>query len=128
MHQGTWRDPILAVLCSGLAMFAIVFGLIACGAGRPGQQGTVETTPTTTAMTFATCQQSAEYPGGRYAVEYDNGVCTVQRPSDVTPVTAVAYPNCDAVRAAGKAPLHAGEPGYTTTLDRDHDGTACDAK
>ena len=31
-------------------------------------------------MTFAECQASAEYPGGRYAVEYDNGVCTVQKP------------------------------------------------
>lgn len=31
-------------------------------------------------MTFAECQASGEYPGGRYAVEFDNGVCTVQRP------------------------------------------------
>jgi len=31
-------------------------------------------------MTFAECQESAEYPGGKYAVEFDNGVCTVQRP------------------------------------------------
>lgn len=31
-------------------------------------------------MTMAECQRSAEYPGGRYAVSFDNGVCTVQRP------------------------------------------------
>ena len=31
-------------------------------------------------MTFAECQASAEYPGGRYAVDFDNGVCTVQKP------------------------------------------------
>jgi hypothetical protein len=38
----------------------------------------------------------------------------------------VYYPNCAAVRAAGKAPLHRGEPGYRSGLDRDGDGTACD--
>ncbi|MFD9906129.1 excalibur calcium-binding domain-containing protein [Streptomyces sp. NPDC059063] len=36
------------------------------------------------------------------------------------------YPNCTAVRAAGKAPLHSGEPGYSRSLDRDGDGIACD--
>ena len=36
------------------------------------------------------------------------------------------YRNCDAVRAAGKAPLYAGEPGYSTKLDRDRDGVACE--
>jgi hypothetical protein len=30
------------------------------------------------------------------------------------------------VRAAGKAPLHKGDPGYSTKLDRDGDGIACD--
>lgn len=39
---------------------------------------------------------------------------------------AVYYANCDAVRAAGAAPLHQGEPGYRKALDRDGDGTACD--
>ncbi|OTA26365.1 hypothetical protein B9G54_05125 [Alloscardovia macacae] len=38
----------------------------------------------------------------------------------------VSYPNCAAVRAAGKAPLHAGEPGYSYKLDRDRDGVACE--
>lgn len=32
-------------------------------------------------MTFTECQKSAQYDGGgQYAFEYDNGVCTVQRP------------------------------------------------
>lgn len=37
------------------------------------------------------------------------------------------YKNCDAARAAGAAPLHRGEPGYRAGLDRDGDGTACEA-
>ncbi|WP_432745912.1 excalibur calcium-binding domain-containing protein [Streptomyces sp. JH002] len=36
------------------------------------------------------------------------------------------YPNCDAVRAAGRAPLYRGEPGYRSGLDRDGDGVACE--
>jgi hypothetical protein len=38
----------------------------------------------------------------------------------------VYYPNCDAVRAAGTDPIHAGDPGYATHLDRDGDGTGCE--
>lgn len=38
----------------------------------------------------------------------------------------VYYPNCSAVRAAGKAPLYQGQPGYSTKLDRDRDGVACE--
>lgn len=36
------------------------------------------------------------------------------------------YANCDAARAAGAAPLHAGQPGYRPGLDRDGDGIACE--
>lgn len=38
----------------------------------------------------------------------------------------VYYPNCAAARAAGAAPLYAGEPGYRRKLDRDGDGVACE--
>lgn len=36
------------------------------------------------------------------------------------------YANCKAVRAAGAAPIHRGEPGYSSKLDRDGDGVACE--
>ncbi|WP_243756130.1 excalibur calcium-binding domain-containing protein, partial [Bacillus thuringiensis] len=36
------------------------------------------------------------------------------------------YKNCDAVRAAGKAPLYKDQPGYSRKLDRDGDGVACE--
>ncbi len=38
----------------------------------------------------------------------------------------VYYPNCKAARAAGAAPILAGEPGYRAALDRDRDGIACE--
>ena len=39
---------------------------------------------------------------------------------------AASYPNCSAARAAGAAPLYAGQPGYSSELDRDGDGIACE--
>lgn len=39
----------------------------------------------------------------------------------------VYYPNCRAARAAGAAPLYAGQPGYRSQLDGDGDGVACDS-
>ena len=38
----------------------------------------------------------------------------------------VAYANCTAVRAAGAAPIHVGQPGYSRKLDRDGDGVGCE--
>ena len=38
----------------------------------------------------------------------------------------VTYNSCAEVRAAGKAPLKRGDPGYSTKLDRDGDGVACE--
>ena len=44
-----------------------------------------------------------------------------------TPVQPSAYyQNCDAVRAAGAAPIRRGEPGYGSHLDRDGDGIGCE--
>jgi hypothetical protein len=42
------------------------------------------------------------------------------------PAADVYYANCAAARAAGAAPLYAGQPGYRSGLDRDHDGVACE--
>ncbi|GAA4481227.1 hypothetical protein GCM10023094_28970 [Rhodococcus olei] len=42
------------------------------------------------------------------------------------PASSTYYANCAAVRAAGAAPLYAGSPGYSTKLDRDGDGVACE--
>ena len=36
------------------------------------------------------------------------------------------YANCTAARAAGAAPLHRGDAGYRSKLDRDDDGIACE--
>ena len=60
---------------------------------------------------------TGQYPlGGRTAVFAGNGVW----------LGYTYYSNCDDVRAAGTAPLHRGQPGYDSRLDRDGDGIACE--
>lgn len=39
---------------------------------------------------------------------------------------SVHYSGCNGVRAAGKAPIRAGEPGYRNDMDGDGDGIACE--
>lgn len=39
---------------------------------------------------------------------------------------SVTYSGCNEVRAAGKAPLLAGQPGYREDMDGDGDGIACE--
>ncbi len=40
--------------------------------------------------------------------------------------TSTYYANCSAVRAAGADPIYRGDPGYSSKLDRDGDGVACE--
>ncbi|MBY0397800.1 MAG: excalibur calcium-binding domain-containing protein [Thermoleophilia bacterium] len=42
------------------------------------------------------------------------------------PPPGAYYRYCADARAAGVAPLYAGEPGYRPALDRDGDGVACE--
>ena len=40
---------------------------------------------------------------------------------------SVTYGGCNDVRALGKAPLYAGQPGYREDMDGDADGVACES-
>lgn len=50
----------------------------------------------------------------------------VQQAVPQAPASAY-YANCAAAKAAGAAPLYAGQAGYSTSLDRDRDGVACES-
>jgi len=49
-----------------------------------------------------------------------------QSPTTKEPPAGIYYANCTDAKAAGAAPLHAGEPGYRSGLDHDGDGIACE--
>ena len=40
---------------------------------------------------------------------------------------AASYANCSEVKAAGAAPIHAGDPGWQSKFDRDGDGVGCES-
>lgn len=104
---------------------AITRVLTGCGATTP-----TTTTPTPTWSRTLTAYvppparpqtPEATEPGGAYQgnLPAETLPPTVQAPS-------VSYANCAAVRAAGAAPIYAGQPGYSSKLDRDGDGVACE--
>ena len=72
----------------------------------------------------------ATRPGTRLPASGKPVVTSRPRPgpteSASTKRSDVWYANCTAVRAAGKAPIRRGEPGYDRHLDRDGDGIACE--
>lgn len=65
--------------------------------------------------------EKPELKFGKYTEEQERQAASTE-PENGTAV----YPNCAAVREAGKAPLKAGDPGYSLKLDRDGDGVACE--
>ncbi|SEI66147.1 Metal-dependent hydrolase, beta-lactamase superfamily II [Deinococcus reticulitermitis] len=83
-------------------------------------------------------------PDGSYTVGTEKGKQTLQgrpvgnpatapQPAPARPVPTpppapanVTYRSCAEARAAGAAPLRAGQPGYSRNLDRDGDGVACE--
>jgi hypothetical protein len=61
--------------------------------------------------------------GGRHCHRGSGGP---SRPAQRAMNGNVYYQNCAAVRAAGAAPIRAGQPGYASHLDRDSDGVGCE--
>jgi hypothetical protein len=84
---------------------------------EPTTQATIEPTPTPTPE-----------PTQPKTSEPSKTTPTPTEPSSAptTTSTAVVYKNCAEVRAAGKAPLRRGDPGYSAELDNNGDGTACE--
>lgn len=76
--------------------------------------------------------QLEDYPNGArilFMIEVGSFTFTPTPTPTLTPTPTndkVYYANCTAVKAAGAAPIHTGDPGYSFSLDRDRDGIACE--
>lgn len=58
----------------------------------------------------------------------DSSAAGSRKPLDrEMPDEGTVYSSCAEARAAGKAPLHRGEPGYSPKMDGDGDGVACES-
>ena len=81
-------------------------------------------TATLSAMTFGGVWMLSAPAGSNAAVDLRKAVSPPE-PAKAT-VESVYYPGCNAVRAAGKAPLYRDQPGYRPDMDGDSDGIACE--
>lgn len=140
---------VLTVGAAGLAFAAIVGGCGSSGTPDVGPAGATApatvTAPTVTVRPTVTVTptQSASRPAGVASVpkkttkpptaRATTAKPTVRRttqptrePTATKSSTSVYYANCSEVRAAGAAPIRRGDPGYSSKLDRDGDGIACE--
>ncbi|GAA13661.1 GmrSD restriction endonuclease domain-containing protein [Gordonia alkanivorans] len=96
---------------------AIIRVLSSCGATAAA--------PTTTERTETRTSTATPVPETTYTPPQ-----LYAPPAETTPPvdapSSAYYANCSAARAAGAAPLYAGQPGYRAKLDRDGDGVACE--
>ena len=97
---------------------------------------TTSTTPTTTAAVAAGAglgygsgvDEAVARRAVRAAVpSTTRRTTTSQRAATEQKAAASSFGSCAQAKAAGAAPLHAGEPGYSRKLDRDGDGVACES-
>jgi hypothetical protein len=88
---------------------------------------TVTQTPAPSTVTVTETPPVAESPTSTEPQVVDTPTYQTSSPLPFAPSSSsVYYANCAAARAAGVAPLHVGEPGYRSGLDRDDDGVACE--
>ncbi|WP_432507670.1 GmrSD restriction endonuclease domain-containing protein [Kineococcus arenarius] len=132
----TWLPPHRAYRCTYVARQVAIkatWGLWITPAEKDAIATVLATCPDQPVPTTATTAQpapiqpSASQPDGTVPAE---PFTTAQPSADVQEPApadeAVSYANCDAVRAAGAAPIRTGEPGYSRKLDRDGDGIGCE--
>jgi hypothetical protein len=93
------------------------------GAAKPAAPTTTDRVSTSTTQATTTTSTTTSTTTARLTTTALSAATTAPAAS---PTAEPFYANCTAVRAAGKAPLHRGDPGYRAALDRDGDGIACE--
>jgi Excalibur calcium-binding domain len=81
-------------------------------------------TPTTTANQRPEAVRAAADPGT--ATSRATTSKTTTSKTTTPKASGKSYRSCAEARDAGAAPLHAGQAGYSSKLDGDHDGVACE--
>jgi Excalibur calcium-binding domain/Protein of unknown function (DUF1524) len=121
----TWLPVNKSFRCTYVARQVAVkgkYGVWVTSAEKDAMTRVLQTCPTMplpgpgSASTVATPPRGVTQPVPQPAPE----------PLPASPARGVYYENCAAARAAGAAPIHLGEPGYSSKLDRDNDGIACE--
>ncbi|MFC8798725.1 DUF1524 domain-containing protein [Promicromonospora sp. NPDC057138] len=111
----TWLPPNKAFRCAYVARQVAVKGAYGLWVTQAEKDAIVRVLSACPEEPLAA--GSAVTPGRAYAAA---------EPAAPTAPGDVTYENCAAARAAGVAPIQEGDPGYSTKLDGDGDGIACE--
>ena len=131
----TWLPPNTAYRCAYVARQVGVkatYGLWVTPAEQDAMVHVLSTCPEQPMPTGSAVLVAAPVPAPVVEATAPAPVVAVPAPAPVGQAPAVeapatvTYANCDAVRAAGAAPIHVGDPGYAKKLDRDGDGIGCE--
>ena len=126
----TWLPPNKAYRCTYVARQVAVkgkYGLWVTSAERDAMVRVLTTCPTMGLPGPGSASNQAAVPRTASSPAPQPAPVAVPAPvAPAPPAGAVYYANCTAVRAAGAAPIHRGDPGYAPKLDRDGDGIGCE--
>jgi Excalibur calcium-binding domain/Protein of unknown function (DUF1524) len=117
----TWLPPNKAFRCTYVARQVAVKGKYAIwvtSAERDAMTRVLTSCPTMPLPGPGSASTVAALPAGQPAPQ--------PAPAPAPAAGVIYYANCTAVRAAGAAPIHRGDPGYASRLDRDGDGIGCE--
>ncbi len=115
-----------------------VFMPAACGAGEDSAEPANAGNTTTTVVDVTTTVAPVEPPTTEPPPPPTTATPTTATPATARPRPTTteapasvpsdnSYANCSEAKAAGAAPISRGEPGYSSSLDRDDDGIACES-
>ncbi len=130
-----WRDFAVWPRSARRTSIALVvlmgaFLPAACGTGDPSASDELTTTSTTVEQTTTTEPAPAPATTSPPTTSAPPPP-TTSAPRPAAPAalssSGVSFANCSEVKAAGAAPISRGEPGYSSKLDRDNDGIACES-
>lgn len=126
------RRKIMTLCIGGVAAVSAVTGI--GGHKEPAKKPAVQAAKVTTTTTApATSSTTARPTAATTATTAPKATTTTERATtsttaSVTPTTkAVTFSSCAAAKAAGYSDMRQGEPGYSSRLDGDKDGIACDS-
>ena len=128
----TWLPPNKSYRCQYVARQVAVksaYGLWVTPAEHEAIAGILQTCPGQQPITQATptrIQATTTSPAPTTTPEKPAQTSAPGSTGAASGADGTTYSSCAAAKAAGTAPLHAGDPGYSRRLDRDGDGTACE--
>jgi len=116
----------VAAILIGAVMFGLAGGYAWSAMAPPGRKAPVYLPKPTMLVPPEAPETASDKQWAARAKDSDAPAVRADSPEPSAVEQDIYYSGCNEVRAAGKAPLYAGQPGYREGLDGDGDGVACE--